>query len=273
MIGCFRGSRLVRDAGCILSAGLSTYLFVGRPQMPLWINGLSATLTLALGFVLFRLAANVIASNTNTKILEILHVQMDPQRFLNQYEKIPAKLKRGSVNHAVTTIYLADGYAAKGDYDTAERLVDAEPVDNADEKLHAAIAAIRMNARVDYALLRGDSAEGERLLSEFRQVLKQGEAVNPSLAANMQDRVILYAQWLQVMGGAPTGENFLQDMLGRTPVLLQRLEILWVMARSFLLRDESAAAREQFETIASQGGKTHFTADAKAALAKLSKLA
>ena len=270
MIRCFRGSRLLMAVGCLLSAGLGAYLLLGRPQLPLWINGLSAILAVALGIVLFRLAANITASNANTKILGILHVQMDPEKFLKKYEKIPETLKPGTVNHAVTTIYLADGYAAKGDYDAAERLVDAGALDGVNEKLNAAISAIRMNARVDYALLRGDSAKGARLLSEFRQVLAKAAEVNPSLAANMKDSVTLYAQWLQVMDGAPTGENFLRDMLGRTPVLLQRLEILWVLAKSLLLRGDNAAAREQLEAIASQGGKTHFTADAEAALRGLS---
>lgn len=263
MIRCFRASRITQAAGWILSVAVATLVFVLRRGNDLWINTIAALLVLALGFVVTRLVANIVATNTNSKLLGILHVEMDPQRFLNAYEQVPKRLKKGGLNHAVACISLADGYAAKGEYALAESMLPQGRLEGISPKLQAAAEVMTLSARTDYALQAGDADHAEAALRNLQDAVERARGVNPTLAANLQNRLKLYQAWLKVLHGGSTDEKALEQMLGHTPVLLQRLEIWLVEANSCLNRGNGQAARKHAEIIQDQAGGTHFAADAK----------
>ena len=154
MIRCFRSSRIIMALGIVLSLGLSAYLFYHRPNVAVWLNGVAGVLVLALGYVITRLIANMIAANINAKLLGILHVDLEPDRFISHYTEVPAHLKADSLNRGITTLYLADGYAAKGDWAQAEALLAGIRVEKMQPRSAAAFEAACRSAGVDYALQR-----------------------------------------------------------------------------------------------------------------------
>lgn len=266
MIRCFRSSRWIIAAGLVAAAAFAAAAFVYRPQVALWLNIITAALIFALLYIVSRLAANIAATNANAKLLGILHVDLDPDRFLAAYRDIPARVPASSYLHTVTSSYLAAGYAARGDYAQAESTLFTDFSPSRSEKNDLAVRALIHDNLCEFALLQKDAARAEKELAQLREVLQRAAVLNPDLTRNYRATVFLYEQWLRVLSGEPADEKRLAESLSHTPIRLRRLATQMLMAESYAMRRQNGPAREMYRAVIAEGGKTHFVADAQSAL-------
>ncbi len=269
MIRCFRSSKLVIAAALVVSAALCVAVFLVRSDVVLWINIVTALLVLALGLAVGGLIANMVASNANSKLLGILYVQLDPERFISAYREVPGKLAKGSYLRTVTSSYLAAGYAAKGDYALARQTLFCDPAPTRSEKSDLALKALIHDNLCEFALLDGDAQTAKSELSALRDVLKRAQAQNPELVKNYDATLSLYEQWLPTLSGKTADVTLLDELAKRTPVQLRRLEMQSLSAQSYARRGKTEQARDAYNAIIKAGGSTHFTTDAEAALCEL----
>ena len=119
MVRAFRQSRLTAAGIFAASVVLTVLVWIRDRGLPVHIPLIASVLMLLLGVFAGQLAARLVADSCNTKLLGLLHVELDPDAFLRQYAAIPGRLKPDSREYLVSSAYLADGYAAKGDFDAA----------------------------------------------------------------------------------------------------------------------------------------------------------
>lgn len=269
MIRCFRSSKLVLVCGFVLTLGLSAVALFCRPEVELWLNIITIILILALGFVVSRLVANMVATNTNSKLLGILHMELDPERFIAAYGDVPAKFPTGSHYNTVTSAYLAMGYAAKGDYATAKATLCTSPLPTRSEKNDLALQVLIHDGLCEFALLSGDTEQAKSELETLRAILQRAAVLNPDLNRNYRNTEFFYQQWLHVLAGETTDEKKLNGLLAHTAVKLRRLEMQTVMARSYEYRKQNGLAKDMYQTVINESGKTHFAREAKEALEEL----
>lgn len=268
MIRGFWQSRLTAAGLAALSAVLAVALWVRdlRQGYPLYIPIVAAILLLALGAVAGRIAGNIVANSQNTRLLSLLHVSLDPAAFLAAYEPVPERLKKGSWDYAVARSYLADGYAAAGEFDKA---MDTLCPDCAGKPRAAlSLKGLYCGNLCSYALSKGDCARAREAAASLEAVLEDG-AANPAFAQNMRLVLTLCRERLACLEGGKVDRQWLSGQLARAPYALRRLEIQETLARYALLRGRTDEAREYLEQIRQGAGKTWYQAWAAAELSRL----
>lgn len=136
MVRAFRQSRLTAVGIFASSAVLAVLIWIRDRELPFYTPLIASVLMLLLGVFVGRLAARLVADACNTKLLGLLHVELDPDAFLRQYAEVPGRLKPDSRDYLVASAYLANGYAAKGDFDAAlDALAPLERADSAQDAL------------------------------------------------------------------------------------------------------------------------------------------
>ena len=129
MIQAFRKSRIGFYGVLAIAAAIAAAVWIRDQDYPLFVPIIASSLTLAIGYVAARLLGNLLAASENTRHLGYLHMELDPDKFIAGYRDIPGRMK-GENNRAISRSYLADGYAAAGDYETAISLLESPPADN-----------------------------------------------------------------------------------------------------------------------------------------------
>ncbi|MDD3921383.1 MAG: hypothetical protein PHO41_09460, partial [Eubacteriales bacterium] len=249
MIRCFRSSKWIVAIGTALSLALCAVVISTRPNTAIWLNLITCVLILALGFVVSTLTANMAASNANAKLLGILHVELDPERFISTYSSIPGKLPASSHLRTVTSSYLAAGYAAKGEYALAKQTLFIDPLPTRNAKNDLAVQALIHDTLCELALLSGDAEQGSQELSSLREVLQKAAVLNRDLARNYRNTVVLYEQWLLVLAGEAADDKALSEVLSHTPIKLRRLEIQMLLADAYARRKQNGLAKDTYQAV------------------------
>lgn len=272
MIRGFWQSRLTACGIFALTAGMAVYVWVRDlgAGMPVYIPLLASVLLLALGYAAGRLAGNLTASHLNAKALALLHVQLDPAAFLASYAAVPGRLR--GAQHAIASAYLADGYAAAGEYDKA---VATLCPDFAGKSLtgtrgeELSLKGLYYNNLAAYELGREDPRAAGAALDELEKVIGQSRQDKPAFADNMANNLRLYRSWQACLEGRKAESEWLAAELPKATYNLRRLEILRVLAMDALRRDRLGRAREYLEEMQSKAGKTCYRTWAEEALNNL----
>lgn len=264
MIRGFWQSKLTAVGLPALSAVLAAVLWIRDRQQgyPLYIPAVASVLLLALGAVAGKIAGNIVANARNTRLLSLLHVELDPAAFLSAYEPVPGRLKAGSWDFAVARSYLADGYAAAGEFD---RAMDTLCPDCAGKP---ALSGLYYGNLCSYALSKGDCARAREAAAGLEAVLEDGKA-NPAFAQNMRLVLNLCRERLTCLEGGKVDRQWLTGQLERAPFALRRLEILETLARYALLRGRTEEAGEYLDQICQGAGKTWYQGWAREELRRL----
>lgn len=243
MIVYYRKSRIVLAIGLILTAVLAAMTGIRRANGAMWVLCIALILVAALGTTVSLLTAHIIAGNENQKILSLLYVELDPQKFVNEYARIPGRMRPGTAERVMCAAYLAEGLSSAGRYD--EALSALEPADRAPASRQLALACLNAYTKSRILLQKRDFAAALQAIKEYRALLKRARAENPQLADNMTPGCGALEHWLNSALGKDVDETQLRTDISAEPVLLRRMDL--EAARAGILL-ESGRFREAEES-------------------------
>lgn len=268
MIRGFWQSRLAAGGIFAAMAGVAVFVWVRDQGMPVYIPLLATVLLLALGAVSGKLAGNILANHLNAKCLALLHIKLDPAAFLAAYEPVPPRLDPASQSYAVACAYLADGYAAAGEYQKAmAALCPSFAGKKGGEDL--SLKGLYYNNLAAYRLGSEDAAGAAEALGELEKVVEQCRTAKPEFAKNMAANLRFYRNWQACLVGTKVEGEWLAAELPKAPYQLRRLELLKVLALYELKKGRLGRAREHLEALQRFAGKTCYGPWAEQALAAL----
>lgn len=252
MIYAFKRGRIGFSVVMGISILLSVLIWFRDQNYPVYVPIIASTLMLALGYVSARLMGNVMASSENTRYLGYLHMELDPKKFLSFYEGIPSRVK-GENTAAICRSYLADGYAACGQYDEAiSQLSIAPPEDNlAVRGLYAANLA-----GCHLAMKHIEAAEDA--IRELTQIIDACRLSKASLAGNLTEMLTLHKQHLACLQGKAVDTDVLESSFVRAQYHLRRLELAKVLAMTAIRDGDSDAAKKHLSYLRKNGGLTVY---------------
>ena len=196
----FRRSRIVMGVTLALTVALTVFVWMRNRGRAVYIPVLASVLLLGIGCTAARLLGNITASVACTGMLGILHMDLDPEAFLEQFLPVARRIPGESRDGMVCRFYLSDSYFAAGRYAEAKSVLGELPArfytdapvagvwyadlaraelalgENADEAmeglrgiiaLSGGKAALRKNLQESLSLLeaRRDAAAGQPVLT------------------------------------------------------------------------------------------------------------
>lgn len=253
MIQAFKRSRFAFAAVMVLSAAIAVAIWFRDKDYPIYIPIIASSLMLGIGYFSARVLGNILANMENTRYLGYLHMELDPEKFLAHYEDVPGRLKADGSSAAICRSYLADGYAAKGDFDAAiATLSVAPPVDNLPvQGLYAA------NLSACY-LGKGDLERAQASIRRLEEVIDACRLNKPELAKNLTESLQLHRQHFHCLTGEAVDTEWLEAAFDRAQYHIRRLEIAKVLAQAALRDGDGAEAKKQLTYLRKNGGKTFF---------------
>lgn len=267
MIRAFRKSRLTTVGIFAASVVLAVLVWVRDRGLPVYIPLIASVLMLLLGVFVGRLAGALVADSCNTRLLGLLHVDLDPDAFLRQYSEIPGRLKPDSRERLVAGAYLADGYAAKGEFDAA--IAALAPLEQADLAQDTALRGLYLQNLCGYRLCKGDRAGGTQALDELDKLIAGCGEKQAKLAQNLSGTAGLLRARLTCLRGRAVDRASLEQQLWQAPFRLRRLDILQILAQDALRRLGPEQSAPLLARLQEEGGKTWYAAWAREQLALL----
>lgn len=258
MVRAFRQSRLTVIGVFTASVVLTGLVWVRDRDLPVQIPLVASVLLLLLGVFLGRLVGNLVADGCNTKLLGLLHVDLDPEAFLAGYAGVPGRLKPDSRDYVVASAYLADGYAAKGDFDGA--IAALCPPGQAGLGENAALLGLYLQSLCGYRLGRGDREEGAQALAQLEEVAAGCAGKQDKLAENLTETAAVLRARLACLEGRSIDRPFLEKQAQQAPYKLRRLDALQLLAQDALRRRRRREAVSLLERLRDEGGKTWYAA-------------
>jgi len=253
MIQAFKRSRIASAAVMAISVLIAIAIWLRDKDYPIFVPIIASVLMLGIGYFSARVLGNILANMENTRYLGYLHMELDPDKFLAHYADVPNRLKPGSSAAAISRSYLADGYAAKGDFDAAiAALSIAPPADNLPvQGLYAANLA-------GCYLGKGDIANAQDAIGRLEQIIDACRLNKPELAKNLTESLNLHRQHRNCLAGDAVDTEWLEDAFARAQYHIRRLEITKVLAQTALRNGDSAAAKKHLSYLRKNGGKTDY---------------
>jgi len=225
----FRRSRIVMGVTLALTVALTVFVWMRNRGRAVYIPVLASVLLLGIGCTAARLLGNITASVACTGMLGILHMDLDPEAFLEQFLPVARRIPGESRDGMVCRFYLSDSYFAAGRYAEAKSVLGELPArfytdapvagvwyadlaraelalgENADEAmeglrgiiaLSGGKAALRKNLQESLSLLeaRRDAAAGQPVDREQLELLsiQTAEGETPYLCGTT---VAVNTQW------------------------------------------------------------------------------
>lgn len=256
MIRGFWQSKAAVAAVVVASWGLTALIWVRRfGNGPVYIPILASVLMLALGIMLGRLVGNIVASNCNVKVMGYLHVDLDPEKFIAAYAGIPGKLKEGSLDQAVAKTYLADGYAARGEFDKA---IETLGHPTASGKQAVALEGTIWQKLCSYQLFKGDLKGAQASLEALDALIAENADAKPALLDNLKTSRRILQNRMAAQTNKQVEEGFLLTQVQKATYQLLRLE-LWQTLAIWAIREGDEEKRDLYlYQLKEHGGKTFF---------------
>ncbi len=253
MIQGFKRSRIASAALMAFSIIISVVIWFRDKDYPFFIPLIASTLMIGIGYFSSRVLGNVLASMENTRYLGYLHMELDPAKFLDAYKEVPGRMKAGSSDAAICRSYLADGYAAAGDYETALKLLSEEiPAGNLPVK------GLYTANRAACLLHMEKPEEAAAALEELEQIIDACRLDKADLAKNLTSSLTLYRQFQLCQEGKAVDADYLTDAFRSAQYNIRRLEIAKVLALYHLREGNAREAKEQLSYLRKNAGKTVY---------------
>lgn len=253
MTQAFKRSRIASRAVMLLSVAIAAALWFRDRDQHIIVPIIASTLMLGIGYFSARIVGNLSASTENTRRLGYLHMELDPQKFLDCYRDIPGKVRPGTANHAILRSYLAGGHAAAGDYAAAlEVLAEDPPADS------LALEGLYAGDRAAYHLGLGNPEEAAEQISQLESVIDACRLNKAELAKNLTEVMKIRKQHLRCLEGKKVDTEWLEDAFERAQFNLRRLEIAQILASAALRDGDAKAAKKHLRYLRENGGKTCY---------------
>ena len=253
MAQAFRRSRTAAAMIMVLSVILSVVIWVRDRNYPIVVPIVASVLMLAIGYIAARVLGNLVGSMENTRCLGYLHMELDPDKFLDSYREIPGRMKPGSSEAAICRSYLADGYAAKGDFTTALETLSSDPPAG-----NLPVKGLYALGRAANYLSMNDISHADAALAELDSAIDACRANKPDLAKNLSQSRDLLLQRRRCLTGQPVDTAWLEDQFTVAQYNLRRLEISKLLAMAALRDCRHEEAKKQLAYLRKNGGKTDF---------------
>ena len=248
MILYFGRSRAIFYTGLAATAALALAVAYRRADGPFWLLILTVSLVAIIGSAVTTLVANIAAASCESRVLEKLHIALEPEEFISLYEKAARGQKHGSAQSVVGLASLADGYCAAGDWRRALKTLE-EPGEAVPQAKRAALTALVKRNRCRYTLWGGNPKEARAALASFEKQLDSLKEQNPKLVENFGSDAKLYATWTALLEGGKADMAELEETMRRTPTKLAKFDLC--AAR----RARDAEAEERYSRMfAEEGG-------------------
>ena len=247
MILYFGRSRAIFYTGLAATAALALAVAYRRAGGPFWLLILTVSLVAIIGSAVTTLVANIAAASCESRVLEKLHIALEPEEFISLYEKAARGQKHGSAQSVVGLASLADGYCAAGDWRRALKTLE-EPGEA------VPLTPLVKRNRCRYTLWGGNPKEARAALASFEKQLDSLKEQNPKLVENFGSDAKLYAAWTSLLEGGKADMAELEETMRRTPTKLAKFDLcqmLIIAAR----RARDAEAEERYSRMfAEEGG-------------------
>jgi hypothetical protein len=251
MIHAFKKSRIGFFGVMVLSASIAVIVWFRDKDYPILIPIIASSLTLAIGYIAARILGNILAASENTRYLGYLHMELDPQKFITKYKDIPGQMK-GNSNIAISRSYLADGYAAAGDYKTAVSLLTDPPADNlAVQGLYAA------NLAGFYLAMKNTDAAASSL-ERLEGIIDACRANKFDLAKNLTEMLHMHNHHMSCLTGKSVDIDSLETAFTRAQYNLRRLEIKKILAMTAIRDGDEKSKIEHLTYLRKNGGLTIY---------------
>lgn len=256
MIRGFWQSKLAFAGICVLTLGLAVAIWIRDQGYEIYIPVIASLLMLGIGFIAARLVGNVIANQQNTKLLGILHVDLDPEKFVKLYRPVVNALNPASRDYAIACTYLADGYAAAEEYDKAvDTLCPRFEGKKGDDY---AMMGLYYSNLCAYALGKEQLEQAAEAMEHLQSVIDICGAGNPALANNLSNSLRLHKNRVAALNGGRVETGWLKEMHQDAQYVLRRLEISKTLAMDAVNRGDRAAAGEHLKQIHREAGRSCY---------------
>lgn len=252
MIHAFKRSKIAAAVVMALSAVIAVVIWFRDKDYPFFIPLIASVLMLGIGYFAARVLGNVLSSMENTRYLGYLHMELDPKKFLGHYRDVPGRVK-GASSAAICRSYLADGYAADGDFDAAlAALAPDPPVDD------LPVRGLFASNRCAYYLGKEDAEQAAASIRQLEEIIDACRLKKADLAKNLTESLTLYKQGLNCISGKTVDIQWLEDAFQRAQYHIRRLEITKILAQTALRDGDAAAAKKHLTYLRKNGGKTYY---------------
>lgn len=252
MIQAFQKSKIGFYMVIGISVLIAVVIWFRDKDYPFFVPLIASCLMLVIGYVSARLLGNILAASENTRYLGYLHMELDPKKFISCYQDVPGRMK-GESTVAVSRSYLADGYAANGEYDKAiAQLSQEPPADNLPvQGLYAANLAA-------YHLGNMDPESAAPWLQRLEQIIDACRVNKADLSRNLTEMLQLHRQHFNCLTGKAVDTDSLESAFSRAQYNLRRLEIKKVLAMTAIRDKDDSAKKEHLSYLRKNGGLTVY---------------
>lgn len=256
MIRGYWQSRLAYWAAIALTVGLAAAVWVRDQGYALYIPAIASALVAAIGLLTAQLLGNLVANHMTTRMLGLLHMELDPKAFLDKFSPVPDRLKRDSRSYVIATSYLADGYAANGEFQKAVNTL--HPVFSDPDGADPALKGLYYNNLSSYYLGMEDIDQAQKTMTALEEVINGSRLTKPELSKNLADNLRLFENRRNGLLGQSVEQDWLEAVLQRAQYKLRRLEILQILAQDAANRKDWTAAKKNWDALQNEGGKTFY---------------
>lgn len=255
MIRSFKQAQVAAGSVMALSLVVAVAIWFRDTGHPFFVPLIGSVLMLGIGYFSGRVLGNLVASSQNTHLLGYLHMELDPEKFVENYREIPGKMSPASSSAAICRSYLADGYAAAGDFSMAlKTLEDGEP------PRELSVQGLYASNRCAYYLGLEDAPKVKEAMAQLDRIIDSCRLKNSALANNLQASLELYHQGYLCLTGKPASSAFLEDAFQRAQYNLRRLDIAKIQAMAALNAGDQAETRKHLTYLRKNSGKTYYKA-------------
>lgn len=248
----FWQSKLVMAVLSAATVALAAWVWLRDAERPVYLSVLACVLLAVIGFVTAGRIAELMAKSLNSRLLEHLHLALDPEAFLKGYAHVPEKIPAGTRENMLARFYLCDGYASAGEYEKANEALGDIP-----EKLQndSAICGVYYGNLARNYLGLGELAKAGEALDSLSAAIDGAEGKR---RANLEETLMVYRAKLAVMNGELPSEAPLTEAMKETQYPLRKLEIMQVLAMIAQVKGEPKRAAKYCSRMQRDGGKTVF---------------
>ena len=231
--------------GGLVMLGLSGYLL--WRGLPLWL----ALIVLVGGSALLYVLSLSYGVSEYQNRLAWLYQNLEPERFIEKFEKMLPRAKKYPVQEVTVRAHLANAYAALGQFEKALELLDGVPdLSGAEESEQVAAKLLVLNNKAQIYFQIEQADKGKACLDELRATLPQAtDALRKSYEENER---ILQCHY-EALTGVCTSDAYLRTLLTEGSTALFRVNISFLLARVYLSQGEKNMARSYMEETYEKG--------------------
>lgn len=222
----------------------------------IWKHGLSPMALLGLVpaaalLGIARLRAMMTAQEEHLRLLAILYNDLEPQRFIEQYEPICSK-KMSEECQRATAAHLANGYAYGGDSPKALELISSLPMPQGKKELGTRL--LIAGNRCTYHLLAQDAAAAREEHAEMVRLLEQAKAEKCKISPNYERTRRMNEVQLNLLENKPVDVSILREELAARSNQLHKALCRYLLAWSYAQAGKRTEARGVLKEVLSLKG-------------------